>query len=157
MSRTLCKPRRRSGEGKEVRGDGSVPVRDGLRGRARGACRSGGRASAPDDRTPTGQVRIPLASRIWRQGGPSKCALALELLRYARNRLRGKPHCVLCAAWYPSKPVLKRLRDDGWDFVCQVQKHRRFEGNPVRADQRQPYWQAVGKLSGGLKVRVVTY
>lgn len=104
-----------------------------------------------------GQVRIPLACRIWQKGGPSKFALALELLSYARNRLRVKPRFVLFDAWYPSKPVLKRLRDYGWYFVCQVKKNRRFEGNPVRAYQRQPDWQAVGKLSGGIKVRVVQY
>jgi Transposase DDE domain len=104
-----------------------------------------------------GQVRIPLACRIWQKGGPSKFDLALELLSYARNRLRVKPRFVLFDAWYPSKPVLKRLRDYGWYFVCQVKKNRLFEGKPLRDYQRQPYWQAVGKLSGGIKVRVVKY
>jgi hypothetical protein len=53
--------------------------------------------------------------------------------------------------------VLKRLRDDGWYFVCQVKKNRLFAGKPLRDYKRQPYWQAVGKLSGGIKVRVVKY
>jgi hypothetical protein len=52
--------------------------------------------------------------------------------------------------------VLKRLRYDGWSFGCQVQKNRTFEGRPLRGYRRQPNWQAVGKLSGGIKVRVVT-
>jgi hypothetical protein len=64
---------------------------------------------------------------------------------------------VLFDAWYPSKSVLKRLRDSGWYFVGQVQKHRLFAGKPVRAYKRPPYWPAVGTLSGGLKVRVVNY
>ena len=38
-----------------------------------------------------GQVRIPLAFRVWHKGGTSKYDLALELLSYARNRLRCKP------------------------------------------------------------------
>jgi putative transposase len=104
-----------------------------------------------------GQVRIPLAFRIWRKGGPSKFDLALELLSYARNRLRVKPRFVLFDAWYPSRSMLKRLRDYGWYFVCQVKKNRLFEGKPLRDYQRQPYWQAVGKLSGGIKIRVVKY
>jgi hypothetical protein len=53
--------------------------------------------------------------------------------------------------------VLKRLHDYGWSFVCQVKKKRLFEGKPLRDYKRQPYWQAVGKLSGGIKVRVVKY
>jgi putative transposase len=48
-----------------------------------------------------GPVRIPLACRIWQKGGPSKFDLALELLSYARNRLRVHPRFVLFDAWYP--------------------------------------------------------
>jgi hypothetical protein len=38
-----------------------------------------------------GQVRIPLGYRVWHHGGASKYELALELLSYARNRLKCKP------------------------------------------------------------------
>jgi hypothetical protein len=38
-----------------------------------------------------GQSRIPLGFRIGRTGGPSKDALALELLSDARNRLHCRP------------------------------------------------------------------
>jgi hypothetical protein len=38
-----------------------------------------------------GQVRIPLAFRCWHKGGLSQGDLALELLSYARNRLRCTP------------------------------------------------------------------
>ena len=58
-----------------------------------------------------GTLRIPLGMRLWRQGGPSKYKLALELLSYARHRLRCRPEYVLFDAWYPSKAVLKRIRD----------------------------------------------
>jgi hypothetical protein len=83
--------------------------------------------------------------------------LALELLSYARNRLRCQPQFVLCDAWYPSQTLLKRIRDYGWDCVCQLKKNRRFEGTALAAYLRQPSWQAVGHLSGGLKGRVVRY
>jgi DDE superfamily endonuclease len=46
-----------------------------------------------------GLLRIPIGRRLWHQGGPSKYALALELLSYARKRLRGHPDYVLCDAW----------------------------------------------------------
>jgi putative transposase len=72
-------------------------------------------------------LRIPLGMRLWRKGGPSKYGLALELLSYARNRLRCRPAYVLFDAWYPSKALLKRVRDYGWYFVCRLKKNRRFE------------------------------
>ena len=104
-----------------------------------------------------GVRRIPLGMRLWRKGGPSKYDLALELLSYARNRLRGHPEYVLFDAWYPSKALLKRLRDYGWYFVCRLKKNRRFNGHALRHHRRHPYWTETGKLSGGLKVLVVRY
>jgi hypothetical protein len=98
-----------------------------------------------------GPVRIPLAFRRWHNGGPSQCALALARLRYARHRLRWKPQCVLFDSWYPSKQWRKRIRDSGWSCVCQRKKNRSFAGRAVHADLQQPYWPAVGTLSGGQK------
>lgn len=104
-----------------------------------------------------GRVRIPLGIRLWHKGGPSKYALALELLSYARNRLHCRPEYVLFDAWYPSKALLKRIREYGWYFVCRLKKNRRFNGQPLRAYRRHPYWAETGWLSGGLKVLVVRY
>jgi putative transposase len=101
--------------------------------------------------------RLPLAFRLWHKGGPSKYELALELLSYARNRLRCRPDDVLFDAWYPSKRLLKRIRDYGWYFVCRLKKNRRFNGQAVRAYRRHPYWAATGWLTGGLKVLVVRH
>jgi hypothetical protein len=104
-----------------------------------------------------GQVRLPLAFRLWHKGGPAKFARAVELLSYARNRLHCKPQCVLFDAWYPSKPLLKRMRDYGWYFVCQLKNNRRFAGKPLVRYLSQPSWQATGSRTGGLKVCVVQY
>lgn len=104
-----------------------------------------------------GQSRIPIAFRVWQKGGGSKYDLALELLSYARNRLKCKPQFVLFDSWYPSKKVRKRIRDYGWYFVCQLKKNRSFDGRALHAYLQQPYWQGVGALSGGLKVLVVRY
>jgi hypothetical protein len=46
-----------------------------------------------------GQVRLPLAFRIWQPGGPSTFDVALELLSYARHRLQVKPQLVVFDAW----------------------------------------------------------
>jgi hypothetical protein len=43
-----------------------------------------------------GQHRVPLAFRVWHKGGVSKYDLALDLLSYARHRLKCKPQFVLC-------------------------------------------------------------
>ena len=104
-----------------------------------------------------GTLRIPLGIRLWRKGGPSKYQLALELLSYARNRLRCRPEYVLCDAWYPSKALLKRIHDYGWYFVCRLKKNRRFNGQVLRTYRRHPYWAETGRLTGGLKVLVVRY
>ena len=104
-----------------------------------------------------GTLRIPLGVRLWRKGGPSKYEWALELLSYARNRLHCRPAYVIFDAWYPSKALLKRIRDYGWYFVCRLKKNRRFNGQPLRAYRRHPYWTAPGQLTGGLKVLVVRH
>jgi putative transposase len=104
-----------------------------------------------------GIVRVPLGIRLWRKGGPSKDALALELLSYARNRLRCRPEYVLFDAWYPAKAVLKRIRDYGWYFVCRLKKNGRFNGERLRTYRRHPYWAEAGRLTGGLKVLVVRH
>jgi hypothetical protein len=104
-----------------------------------------------------GTLRIPLGMRLWRKGGPSKYELALELLSYARNRLRCRPEYVLFDAWYPSKALLKRIRDYRWYFVCRLKKNRRCNGHAVRHHRRHPYWAECGWLGGGLKVLVVRH
>jgi putative transposase len=104
-----------------------------------------------------GTLRIPLGVRLWRRGGASKIELALELLSYARNRLRCRPEYVLFDAWYPSKRLLKRVRDYGWYFICRLKRNRRFNGHALRTYRRHPYWAEAGWLTGGLKVLVVRY
>jgi hypothetical protein len=81
----------------------------------------------------------------------------LEWLSYARHRLRCRPDDVLFDAWDPSRALLKRIRDDGWYFVCRLQKNRRVNGHPVRAYRRHPYGAATGRLTGGLKALAVRY
>jgi putative transposase len=101
-----------------------------------------------------GLLRIPLGIRLWHEGGPSKSTLALELLSDARHRLRCRPDSVRFDTWSPSRALLKRVRDYGWDFVCRLKKNRRFNGAAVHVYRRHPYWAATGRLTGGVKVLV---
>ena len=73
----------------------------------------------------------------------------------ARHRLRCRPAYLRGEAWYPSKALLKRIRDDGWSVVCRLQKPRRGHGLPWRAYRRHPDWAETGWLSGGVTVLVV--
>jgi hypothetical protein len=50
-----------------------------------------------------GQIRIPLAFRVWHKGGSSKYDLALEWLSDARNRLQCKPAFVLLSPGIPQR------------------------------------------------------
>ena len=104
-----------------------------------------------------GTLRIPLGMRLWRKSSPSQYELALELLSYARHRLRCHPGSVLFDAWYPSKALRRRMRDYGWYCVCRLKKNRRFHGHAVRHQRRHPDWAECGRLSGGLKVRIVRH
>jgi Transposase DDE domain len=79
------------------------------------------------------------------------------LLSHARNHLRCRPEYGLFDAWYPSKALLKRIRDDGWYCVCRLKKNRRFNGRAVGAYRWHLYWVDRGWLSGGLNVVVVRY
>jgi hypothetical protein len=64
---------------------------------------------------------------------------------------------MLFDAWYPSRCLLKRIRDYGWYVVCRLKKNRRFNGHGRRHHRWHPSWSETGWLSGGLKVRVVRY
>ena len=89
-----------------------------------------------------GTLRIPLGVRLWHKGGLSKRELALDLLSYTRHRLRWHLESVLFDGRYPSKALLKRIWGDGWYCVCRLKKHRRLNGQPLRAFRRHPYWAA---------------
>jgi hypothetical protein len=69
---------------------------------------------------------------------------ALELLSYARNRLKCKPQFVLFDSWYPAKALLKRIGDYGWYFVCRLKERERFDQGMSR---RQFKWHLILKRS----------
>ena len=90
------------------------------------------------------------------QGGPSKYALALELLSYARNRLRCRPDYVLFDAWYPSKACSSAFGTMG-GMSCAASRRIAGSMGSAAPHRRHPSWAASGWLTGGLKVLVVRY
>ena len=78
-----------------------------------------------------GTKRIILGERIYKKGGATKIQLALEMLSYARNRLKLKPQYVLFDSWYGSKKIFKRLKDYGWRFVTRLKKNRTFDAKKL--------------------------
>lgn len=102
-----------------------------------------------------GIITIPLAIKIWKEGGPSKYVLALQLLSYARNILKIKPKYVAFDSWYSSKKILQRLQKYGWTFYTQIKKNRKFNGVQVQRRHQNPYWMESGTIDGNFKVLVV--
>lgn len=102
-----------------------------------------------------GTVTIPLAIKIWKEGGPSKYVLALQLLSYAKNILKIKPKYVTFDSWYSSKKILQRLQKYDWIFYTQIKRNRKFNGSQVQRRHRNPYWLETGTIDGNFKVLVV--
>lgn len=102
-----------------------------------------------------GAITIPLAIKIWKEGGKSKYDLALELLSYARNILKIKPKYVAFDSWYSSKKILQRLQKYGWTFYTQIKKNRKFNGVQVQRRHKNPYWMETGTIDGNFKILIV--
>jgi hypothetical protein len=81
------------------------------------------------------------------QGGPSKVALALGLLRQARRR--GLPPAyVLCDSWYAAAEILNLLDSWGWHYVMRLKSNRKFGKPSLRTTWPHRYGHAQGELRG---------
>lgn len=103
-----------------------------------------------------GFIRLPIAFKLYRKGGKKRPDLALDLLSYARNRLKlRRINGVLFDSWYSSRKILKRIRDYGWHFYSQVKSNRHFNGKRVKWNNSGAYWHEIGSLNGGIKVLMI--
>ena len=105
-----------------------------------------------------GQVRIPVAFRVWHKGGLSKFALALELLSYARNRLKCQPQLVLFDPGIRPRRCASGSATMAGILCASCKKNRRFDGErlapPTSSNRIGMPW---GCLPEGMKVLVVKY
>lgn len=104
-----------------------------------------------------GPFTLPLAVKIWKKGGKSKYALALELLAYAKNILCLQPEYVAFDSWYASKKILKRLNAYKWIFFSQLKKNRKFNDVQLQKFRTHPYWIEKGKIFGDMEVLIVRH
>lgn len=102
-----------------------------------------------------GTVTIPIAFRLWQRDGQTKIALAVALLRYAKETLKLQPEYVLFDSYYSAKEVLRTVSDYHWKFVSQVKRNRLFNNQQVRRYRKNPYWSAQGNINGRLEVIIV--
>jgi len=105
-----------------------------------------------------GRVRVPITYKVYKKGGTKRTELALELLSYARNRLKlRRIQGVMLDSWYSSKKILKRIRDYGWHFYSQMRCNRLFKGVQVKRYRFAIYWHETGTLAGGIRVLMIKY
>lgn len=104
-----------------------------------------------------GNKRIVIGEQLYRKGGPTKIELALEMLSRARNVYKMNPEYVLFDSWYGSKQIFKRLKNYGWYFVTRLKKNRLLNNKKLSEIRKSPYWQEIGRLSGGIKISVVRH
>jgi hypothetical protein len=105
-----------------------------------------------------GFIKIPIAYSIYKKGGTKRPRLALDLLSFARNKLKLKRiQGVFFDSWYSSEKILKRIRDYGWHFYTQVKSNRHFNGIDVKHYRYGAFWHEVGVLNGGIKVLLIKH
>lgn len=102
-----------------------------------------------------GEVRIPIRFELRRPGQGTLQETTLRLLSWARNKLQVKPQVVLFDAGFANHKVFQRLSDYGWAFVCRISKSWSFEGIKIWRFKKQGFWNNVGQLSTGLKLRAI--
>lgn len=101
-----------------------------------------------------GNIRIPIRFRIQLNGEKANQS-ALYLLSWYRNKISKQIKYVAFDSGFASEKVFKRINDYGWCFVTRLPKSRQFNGKKIFKTHRGGYWNKVGYLSNGFKVKAV--
>jgi hypothetical protein len=101
-----------------------------------------------------GKIRVPVRFRILINGEKARDS-ALYLLSWFRNKISRVIKYVAFDSGFVSDKVFRRLDDYGWCFVTRVPKSRSFNGKTIFKAHRGGYWNKVGILKGGFKVKAV--
>jgi hypothetical protein len=101
-----------------------------------------------------GDLRFPIRFKL-RNNNEMISESTLELLSWFRNKVKKKPESIVFDSGFPSYKILKRIKDYGWTYVCRIPKTRKFNGKQIWKAQPRGYWNEVGYLSKGLKVKAV--
>jgi hypothetical protein len=101
-----------------------------------------------------GDLRFPIRFKL-RNNDENITESTLELLSWFRNKVKKKPESIVFDSGFPSYKILKRINDYGWTYVCRIPKSRKFNGKQIWKNQPRGYWNEIGYLSKGLKVKAV--
>lgn len=101
-----------------------------------------------------GKIRIPLRFRIQRNGEKSTGSV-LGLLSWYRNKICRRINYIAFDSGFASEKIFKRLNDYGWTFVTRLPKSRKFNGKAIYKAHRGGYWNKIGEIKGGIKVKAV--
>jgi len=92
-----------------------------------------------------GHWKVPIGIRIWRQGGPSKVALAEALLRQAERR-GVCPESVLFDSWYAASSLLNLIERFDWRYIARIKSNRLLDGVAIRKKWPHRFGRTTGWL-----------
>lgn len=101
-----------------------------------------------------GDLRFPIRFKI-RHNDEMITESTLNLLSWFRNKVKKRPESIVFDSGFPSYRILKRINDYGWCYVCRIPKTRKFNGKQIWRAQPRGYWNQVGNLEKGLRVKAV--
>ncbi|MBF2052681.1 MAG: transposase [Candidatus Sericytochromatia bacterium] len=70
-------------------------------------------------------------------------------------RAKLKPQFVFFDSGFANQKLLKRIDDYGWAFISRITKTRKFNDIAMWRYKKQGFWNDVGLLSNGLKIRAI--
>lgn len=109
-----------------------------------------------------GKTTIPLCWKTYRKKGKgrhkTKIDLAMELLEYSIVNICPNPKGVLFDSFYSAEKMLKLIKRHGLKYYGQVEKSRLLDFEQLKNHNNgRPRWSKVGKLRGGLLVKIIKH
>lgn len=112
-----------------------------------------------------GKVKIPFGWKLYKKKRykgdmkhKTKVDLAMELLEYALTEVCPNPLGILFDIAYASEKMLKYIHNQELKFYGQIKSNRNLNHEQVQdINNRRPYWEKIGNLTGSIKVKVVKH
>lgn len=98
---------------------------------------------------------IPFAFGLYHKESKSLSHIAMDGCSILRNQFRIKPKMVLADGAYGTNYLLKRLEAYGWGFVIKGKSTRTLDNVRFKKSIPRGYGTQIGRLSNGLKVKIV--
>jgi len=102
-----------------------------------------------------GKKTYPLGFALIHKGSKTQEELVLNGLSRLRNEFKLKPKMVIADAGFSTLETVKRLNGYGYGFVMKVRKSYKLGNKQIKHQIIGGYGEKIGKLSNGVKVKVV--